>query len=278
MDGLSFHPYPNSATDALSTGYPWPNAGFVNLDRVKQAALGRVRRDGAADDARGAPPVPRRDRLAGRHARRRGSHGVENVPVTTESHQAEVYAEVVRLAACDPDIAQVNIFGFRDDTSRAGFQAGLQRADGTPRASADAVRDALASRMPAPSPSGSLREPSSAPRGPEPRWSRGQLRVELTAAEGATARACLLPGSHTLHGAPRARARAAPSRGRAPRVSCRRIGSTTLRHRPAGRPADARRPARRRDECGARDDHRAADSLRSGCCSNMRKRSTFRRP
>ena len=44
MDGLSFHPYPNAATDPLDRGYPWPNAGFVNLDRVKQAALGCVRR------------------------------------------------------------------------------------------------------------------------------------------------------------------------------------------------------------------------------------------
>ena len=27
MDGLSFHPYPNVATDPLSRGYAWPNAG-----------------------------------------------------------------------------------------------------------------------------------------------------------------------------------------------------------------------------------------------------------
>ena len=37
MDGLSFHPYPNRATDPFSRGYAWPNAGVVNLDRVKQA-------------------------------------------------------------------------------------------------------------------------------------------------------------------------------------------------------------------------------------------------
>ena len=37
MDGFSFHPYPNSATDPLDRGYAWPNAGFVNLDRIKQA-------------------------------------------------------------------------------------------------------------------------------------------------------------------------------------------------------------------------------------------------
>ena len=37
MDGFSFHPYPNAATDSLDRGYAWPNAGFVNLDRIKQA-------------------------------------------------------------------------------------------------------------------------------------------------------------------------------------------------------------------------------------------------
>jgi hypothetical protein len=29
MDGFSFHPYPNRATDPLERGYPWPNAGFM---------------------------------------------------------------------------------------------------------------------------------------------------------------------------------------------------------------------------------------------------------
>ncbi len=37
MDGLSFHPYPDRATDPLERGYPWPNAGFVDLGRIKQA-------------------------------------------------------------------------------------------------------------------------------------------------------------------------------------------------------------------------------------------------
>jgi hypothetical protein len=37
MDGLSFHPYPNQATDPLDRGYPWPNAGFADVGRIKQA-------------------------------------------------------------------------------------------------------------------------------------------------------------------------------------------------------------------------------------------------
>ena len=204
MDGLSFHPYPNRATDPLAKGYPWPNAGFVNLDRVKQAVW---------DAFAGTPQPTTLDGLRlyldeiGWQVDTRGVDGhtgVENVPVTTEIHQAEVYAEVVRRATCDPDIAQVNVFGFRDDAARAGFQAGLHRVDGTARASADAVRDALAEP---PACTESAWKPARAVLGAaRPRITRveGRLRVQLTAAEGATVRACLLQGSHTLATARRA--------------------------------------------------------------------------
>ncbi len=119
MDGLSFHPYPNTARDPLARGYPWPNAGFVNLDRVKQAVW----------DAFHGTKQP--TTLAGLRlyldevgwqvdtSGLDGYTGSENVVVATELHQASVYGELVRRAACDPDVAQVNIFGFRDDTARA---------------------------------------------------------------------------------------------------------------------------------------------------------------
>ncbi len=198
MDGFSFHPYPNRATDDLSTGYPWPNAGFVNLDRVKQALW----------DAFAGTPQPTTldglklylDEIGWQVDTRsvEGHTGAENVPVTTEGHQAAVYAEVVRRAACDPDIAQVNIFGFRDDASRLGFQAGLHRVDGTPRPSAEAVRAALAEQPACAVPAW---KPARAVLGaarPRITVAGSRLQVQVTAAEGATARACLLPGNHTL--------------------------------------------------------------------------------
>jgi len=198
MDGLSFHPYPNRATDALEKGYPWPNAGFVNLDRVKQAVW-----DAFADTPQPTTVGGLRlylDEIGWQVDTTgvAGHTGVENVPVTSESHQAEVYAEVVRRASCDADIAQVNIFGFRDDASRAGFQAGLHRVDGTPRASADAVRDELAHP---PACAEAEWRPATAVLGaarPRIRVAGSRLEVAVTAAEGATARACLLPGSQTL--------------------------------------------------------------------------------
>lgn len=205
MDGLSFHPYPNVATDPLSRGYPWPNAGFVNLDRVKQAVWD-------AFDGTGQPTTLGGLRLyldeVGWQVDtldRDGYEGRENVAVTDESTQAAVYGELVRRAACDPDVAQVNVFGFRDDSLRTGFQAGLQRADGTARPSAEAVRDTIADPgcadaaafawQPALSVLGARR--------PVVRVGPGGVAVELTAAEAASARVCLLQGVHTLASARR---------------------------------------------------------------------------
>ena len=144
MDGLSFHPYPARATDPLERGYPWPAAGFVNLDRVKQAIW---------DAFAGTPQPTTLDGLklyldeVGWQVDtglRPEYQGPENVPVTSEPVQAAIYGEIVRRVACDPDVAQVNFFGFYDDSLRTGFQAGLHRTDGTPRPSAEAVRLAIA--------------------------------------------------------------------------------------------------------------------------------------
>jgi hypothetical protein len=144
MDGFGFHPYPNAATDPLSRGYGWPDAGFVNLARIKQAIW----------DAFAGTPQP--TTLTGLKlyldevgwqvdtTGEPGYFGTENVPVTDEATQAAIYGDLVRQAACDSDIAELSFFGFYDDGLRSGFQAGLYRADGTARPSAAAVQQAIA--------------------------------------------------------------------------------------------------------------------------------------
>ena len=144
MDGFSFHPYPRQATDPLERGYSWPNVGFVNLDRLKQALWDAFH--GTAQPTTVEGLTLHLDEVGWQveTARRAGYVGVENVPVTDEITQAAIYGDLLRRAACDPDIAEVSFFGFRDDTLRTGFQAGLQRADGSQRPSAGVVRDAIA--------------------------------------------------------------------------------------------------------------------------------------
>ena len=64
--------------------------------------------------------------------------------MTDELTQAVIYGDLIRRSACELDVDEVSFFGFRDDGLRTGFQAALQRADGTPRPAADAVRAAIA--------------------------------------------------------------------------------------------------------------------------------------
>ena len=205
MDGLSFHPYPNSATDPLERGYAWPNAGFVNLDRVKQAVWDAFAGTEQPTTVQGLrlylDEVGWQVDTSGRD----GYVGAENVAVTDEASQAAVYGALVRRAACDPDVAQVNVFGFRDDALRTGFQAGLFRVDGTARPSADAVRDAAAERGCATG-GGKAWRPAKTVLGakrPVVEVTRTAVKVDVTAIEAASARICILVGAHTLSSATR---------------------------------------------------------------------------
>jgi hypothetical protein len=199
MDGFSFHPYPNQATDPLGRGYAWPNAGFANLDRIKQALW-----DAFHDTSQTTPANGLRlylDEVGWQvdTVGLLGYTGVENVSVTDSATQAAIYGGLVRAAACDPQIAEVNFFGFYDDGPRdTGFQSALHQVDGTPRASAESVRSAIA-------------ETASGCGSPVPPWTptarvvgatvsswrvvaRRLISFEVSAAEGASVVACLLPG------------------------------------------------------------------------------------
>jgi hypothetical protein len=144
MDGFSFHPYPNEATDPLERGYAWPNAGFADLDRVKQALWDAFHASAQPTTLDGLElhldEVGWQVDTAGRP----GYRGSENVRVTDELTQASIYGQLIREAACDPDVVSLSFFGYRDDGLRTGFQAGLSRVDGTARPSAAAVQAAIA--------------------------------------------------------------------------------------------------------------------------------------
>ena len=229
MDGLSFHPYPNRATDPLDRGYAWPNAGFANLGRIKQALWDafhgtrqRTTRNGLKlylDEVGWQVDTSTRD----------GYTGVENVPVTSETRQAAIYGELVSQALCDKDIAEVNIFGFYDNSMRdSGFQAGLNRVDGSPRLSAATVEQVIADGPFACSPRTKWR-PTTAVVGaqrPELTVRKIATMVGVAADEGADVVACLLPGRVTA-----ARALSTVRTRRASSPGC--VGGKALPLRPA---------------------------------------------
>jgi hypothetical protein len=222
MDAFGFHPYPNRASDPLDRGYSWPNAGFVNLDRIKQALW----------DAFAGTPQPTTvqglklnlDEVGWQVGTKglAGYTGQENVPVTDELAQAQIYAELIRLAQCDPDVAQVSFFGFRDDGSRTGFQAGLDRVDGTQRPAANAVAAAIT-------------QTAGGCTGPDGFWSPGTevlgahvavnahkpaLTVNVGAGEDALVRVCAARPGELVE---------ASSIASLPRSACRRTFVTGLR-------------------------------------------------
>lgn len=203
MDGFAFHPYPRFATDPLLRGYDWPNAGFIDISRVKQAFWDAFHDTHQPTTEDGLKLYLNEVGWQVRTTGLPGYTGIENVPVTTERKQAAVYADLVRRSACDLDIAEVNFFGFYDDVSRdQGFQAALNRLDGTPRPSAAAVSSAIAQTNRRPCTRLLSWAPATAVSGARmgaPKLQRsGAIRVLVGAKEGATALVCLIrAGSNT---------------------------------------------------------------------------------
>ncbi len=198
MDGLGFHPYPNRATDPLERGYLWPNAGFVDLGRIKQALWDAFRDTPQATTVSGLKLYLDEVGWQVDTTGLAGYEGDENVAVTDEAAQAEIYSSLVREAACDPHVAELNFFGFYDAVERNGFQAALYRVDGTPRASAATVQEAIADTEVGCDVAAIPWYPAKHVIGvAAPTWrveARRMIRAETAADEGAHVVGCLLPG------------------------------------------------------------------------------------
>jgi hypothetical protein len=146
MDEFAYHPYPKKDTDSFTDGYPWPNAGVTNLDRVKQAFW----------DGFGGTVQPTFERglelkldevgwQVSVLAETAGAYfGAESIVPTTEVAQATNYAGLLRYVECDPSVDSVLFFGLQDEPNLDRWQAGLMRADGTTRPSYDAVKATIA--------------------------------------------------------------------------------------------------------------------------------------
>jgi hypothetical protein len=154
MDEFSFHPYPERDTHPLDRGYTWPKAGLVNLDRIKQAvwdAFNGTRQPTFAEATRSVVLPALTFRLdevgwqvgvapAAQHA----YFGRESVVTTNEAAQAQIYADAVRLLACDPSVKSMLFFGLVDEPDLERWQAGLMRADWNRRPAYDSVKRAIA--------------------------------------------------------------------------------------------------------------------------------------
>jgi hypothetical protein len=71
-------------------------------------------------------------------------NGKENVPTVTEALQADYYAELIGMLACDPAVTDAFLLHLVDDPDLGRFQTGLLRLDGSERPSYAAVQKAIA--------------------------------------------------------------------------------------------------------------------------------------
>ena len=155
MDELAFHPYPQPQQAPPSVGYGWPTAGLANLDRIKQAVWDAFH--GTAQPTfseRGAtfsqplrldldevgwqveiPPT-----FAALY------HGVETpgLRLVNEQTQADYYADLIASVECDPAVRMLSFFHLLDENDLGRWQSGLERADGSRRASYERVKQTIA--------------------------------------------------------------------------------------------------------------------------------------
>ena len=146
MDGFSFHPYPNPSdfTVPLTFTYGWPNASVQELARIKQAFWDAFQGTPQPTTVEGLKLYLDEVGWQVDTSFQPGYTDAENVKVTSEANQAAIYADLVRYVVCDPDVAQLNFFGYYDERTRLGWQSALRRNDGSERASNAAVAAAIA--------------------------------------------------------------------------------------------------------------------------------------
>ncbi len=147
MDGLAFHPYADSSGQSPDT--PHPNSttiGLADYDRLIRN-LG-IAFDGTAQAGSTLPvlydefgvesKIP-----AGKAKAYTGTEPSTTKPVD-EITQGQYYERALELAFCQPNVTGLLFFHSQDEAALASWQSGVYYADGTPKSSLYAVRDALA--------------------------------------------------------------------------------------------------------------------------------------
>jgi hypothetical protein len=154
MDELGFHPYPNQNNDPPLKGYPWPKAGFPNLDRLKQAVWDAFNGSAQPVFAERGKPAPAKAlkldldetgwQVAVPASLAKLYTGKENVVPIDEGTQAQYYSDIIRFVSCDPDVRSLSFFHLIDEQDLDRWQSGLMRIDGSKRPSYTAVKTAIA--------------------------------------------------------------------------------------------------------------------------------------
>jgi hypothetical protein len=146
MDGIAFHPYPDNSS--VSPGLPHPRSTSIGLgDYAKLVGLLGAAFDGTAQPGSTLPILYDEFGIESTIPEGKRSLYTGTEPTTTkpidENRQAAAYDLGLRLAFCQPTVAGVLLFHSEDEKALLSWQSGVYYADGTPKSSFWAVRDAL---------------------------------------------------------------------------------------------------------------------------------------
>jgi hypothetical protein len=146
MDGFAFHPYPDNSSQSPDTRHPTGTTiGLADYDKLVRL-LGQAF-DGTAQAGSALPILYDEFGIESVIPRGKVKHYTGTEPTTTkpvpEAVQATYYQRGLRLAFCQPNVVGILLFHSQDERARLSWQSGVYYADGTPKSSLRAVRDAL---------------------------------------------------------------------------------------------------------------------------------------
>jgi len=142
MDGFAFHPYEDNSSVAPVDG-THPNSTTIALADYPKlvASLGEAFDDYELpiwyDEFGVESQVP-----AAKASLYTGTEPTTTKPVT-EATQAEYYRQAVQLAFCQPNVRGLFLFHSVDEKDLTAWQSGVYYADDAPKASLNAVKQAL---------------------------------------------------------------------------------------------------------------------------------------
>jgi hypothetical protein len=146
MDGFAFHPYGiNSSTAVDLPPTDIDHLGLIDQNRLVRL-LGRAF-DGTGQIGAGLPILYDEYGIESVVPADKASLYTGSEPRTTrpldELAQAASYAQALRLAYCQSNVAGMLLFHSKDEPGLPGWQSGLYYPDGSPKASLPIVRDTL---------------------------------------------------------------------------------------------------------------------------------------
>jgi len=146
MDGFAFHPYGVNSSAAVDL----PPTDADHLALVDQSKLVRLLGkafDGTAQVGSGLPILYDEYGIETIVPQEKAVHYAGTEPASTrpvdELAQAAAYAQAIRLAYCQSNVAGILLFHAQDEPGLNGWQSGLYYPDGTPKSSLGVVRDTM---------------------------------------------------------------------------------------------------------------------------------------